>query len=117
MVRKGEIVEVPFTFQNGDVLPHPAVVVSDLIEDVRGDLFYAILISTKNINPNYTIEIKPEMLTKPLSEQSYFVTHIMDKFEERNIIQRNCSFVKTDYFEKVLIKVFNSIFGLDLELE
>lgn len=117
MVRKGEIIEVPFTFPDGKVLPHPAVVVSDIIDDAKGDFFYAILISTKNINPQYTIEIKQEMLTKALGEQSYFVTHIMDKFMERDIMQRNCSFVKTDCFEQLMIKVFNSIFGLELELE
>ena len=117
MVKQGEIVEVPFRLQDEKIKPHPALVVSDVIQDELGDFFYAILISTENINPQYTIEISPEMLTKPLSEKSYFVTHLLDKFEEPRIMSRKNCFVKTEYFDRVLQKIMKSIFNLDLEIE
>lgn len=43
MVRKGEIIDVPFTFPDGKVLPHPAVVVSDIIDDAKGFFFMPFL--------------------------------------------------------------------------
>ena len=52
-----EIVEVPFLLPDGAVKNHPALVVSvpELQEEEDG-LFYAVLISTKNHHPKYTIE-------------------------------------------------------------
>lgn len=117
MVRQGEIVEVSFRLPNEDLKPHPALVVSPIIPDTQGAFVYAILISSKNINPQYTIEITPEMVTKPMLRQSYFVTHILDKFEERYIMRQNNNFVKPEYFDKVLEKIIHSIFGLDMEID
>ena len=66
MVRQGEIVEVDFRLPDDSTKKHPALVVSNVIHDAQGDFIYAILISSKNINPQYTIEITPDMLTKPM---------------------------------------------------
>lgn len=117
MVRQGEIVEVDFRLPNDDLKPHPALVVSPIINDAQGDFVYAILISSQNINPQYTIEITPDMVTKPMLKQSYFVTHILDKFEERCITRHNNNFIKPEYFDTVLEKIIHSIFGLDMEID
>jgi len=115
MIRQGEIIEVPFRLQDDKIKPHPALVVSNLIEDELGDFFYVVLISTENINPQYTIEISPQMLTKPLTEKSYFVTHLLDKLEEDRIMSKRNSYVKPEYFEVVLQKIMKNIFNLDLD--
>jgi hypothetical protein len=117
MVKQGEIIEVPFMLVDGSIKPHPALVVSNLILDDVGDFFYAILISSQNINPQYTIEIKPEMLIKPMNKQSYFVTHLLDKFTEKNIVNQYNNFIRPNYFDVVFKKIFYSIFGLILEIE
>lgn len=58
-VRYGEIVEVTFKFPGEGYKVHPALVLSgsNLQEDEEG-MFYAVLISSKNHNPQYTMEIK-----------------------------------------------------------
>ena len=115
-VRPGEIVEVPFLLPNGEFKAHPAVVVSPcrLQEDEDG-LFYAILISTKNHNPQYTIELKNEWLNKPMLRNSYFITHIMNYFKVSDVIRSHNVFVKSEFFDKVLEKAFYSIFDVDVE--
>lgn len=117
MVARGEIVEVSFMLPEGRLKTHPALVVSNTIPDQNGDFVYAILISSKNINPQYTIKITPQMLTRPLPKQSYFVTHILDKFTESAIQNKFNSFVKAEYFDSVIQKSIKNIFGIDIEFE
>ena len=73
-VHYGEIVEVSFRFPDGSNKVHPALVLStsDLQEAEEG-MFYAVLISSKNIHPQYTLEIKNEWLTRPMLKDSYFI--------------------------------------------
>ena len=70
-VEQREIVEIPFTMPDGSILPHPALVISrnELQVDEDG-MFYAVLISTKNYHPEYTIRIEDEWLNKPMGRQS-----------------------------------------------
>lgn len=117
MVKQGEIIEVNFQLPDDTYKVHPALVVSNIIPDAAGDFIYAILISSKNINPQYTIEITPEMVTKPMLKKSYFVTHILDKFTEDCVTFQNNNYIKPEYFDKVIIKIIHSIFNFDLELE
>lgn len=116
MVYQREIVEVPYQFPDGIVKPHMALVVSppNLQEDEDG-MFYAVLISSKNYNPQYTIEIKGEWLMKPLSKTSFFVTHILTFFTEDQIIQRFNNFIRQPYYDTVVNKVISSVFGIEIE--
>lgn len=60
-VHQREIVEVPFTLPDGQILPHPALVLScDDLQNVEPGLFYAVLISSKNHYPQLTIPIQRE---------------------------------------------------------
>ena len=38
-------------------------------------MIYVLLISSKNHHPEFTIKIENEWLSKPMSKQSYFITH------------------------------------------
>ena len=59
----------------------------------------------------YTIKIENEWLSKPMSKQSYFITHIMGLYRVEEVIsQRNC-FIKEKYFDRIIDKIINSIFG------
>ena len=108
--------EVPFLLPGGEFKAHPALVVSPCrLQYDEDGLFYAILISTKNHNPQYTIELKNEWLNKPMLRQSYFVTHIISSFKLTDIISTHNVFVKSKYFDKVLEKTFYSIFDVVVE--
>lgn len=97
---------------------HPALVVSlpDLQEKEAG-LFYAVLISTKNHHPEYSIEIKPEDIINEfnLEKKSYFVTHIITYFLCRDVIQRKGAIVTKNKFNEVVDSVINNIFGPPLD--
>jgi hypothetical protein len=72
MVSQREIVEVPYQLPDGSIKPHMALVLStEKLLNAEDGMFYAVLISSKNINPEFTLEIKNEWLNKPLSKQSF----------------------------------------------
>lgn len=105
-----EIVEVPFALPDGKTLPHPALVIScDDLQNVELGLFYAVLVSSKNINPDLTIPIRSEWLSSPLPKASYFVTHIVNPFNVDEVISRHNCFLRQPYFDQVVDKVIANI--------
>jgi hypothetical protein len=110
-----EIVEVPYQLPDGSIKPHMALVLStNKLQEAEDGMFYAVLITSKNINPEFTIEIQNEWLLKPLSKQSYFVTHIVSYYRVDEVIQSFNNFVKNDYFDAILNKVIFSMFDIEL---
>ena len=111
-VEQREIVEIPFVMPGGIVLPHPALVISrgELQEDEDG-MFYAVLISSKNHFPEYTIPIQNEWLNKPMGKQSYFITHLVNMFTVEDVMNRNNRFIKKEYFDKVIDRIIDNIIG------
>ena len=109
-VHQREIVEVPFTLPDGQILPHPALVIScDELQDIEPGLFYAVLISTKNHFPELTIPIKNEWLSSPLSQESYFITHIVNPFNVDDVFaHRNC-FLRQPFFDDVVDHIIANI--------
>ncbi len=113
-VHQREIVEVPFSLPDGQILPHPALVIScDDLQNVEPGMFYAVLISTKNHYPELTIPIQSEWLSTPLSQQSYFVTHIVSMFNCDDVINRHNCFLRQAYFDKVIDKIIGTIIDGD----
>lgn len=111
-----EIVEVPYQLPDGSIKPHMALVLStDKLQEAEDGLFYAVLISSKNINPEFTLEIQNNWLLKPLSKQSYFVTHIVSYYRTDEVIQSFNNFVKRNYFDTIMNKVILSMFDIELE--
>ena len=109
-VYQREIVEVPFVFPDGRVLSHPALVVScDELQIVEPGLFYAVLISSKNLIPQLTIPIKNEWLSVPLPKESFFVTHIINPFNVKDVVAHYNSFLLKPYFDDVVDKVISNI--------
>lgn len=115
-VHYGEIVEVTFRFPGEGYKVHPALVVSTgSLQENEDGMFYAVLISSKNHLPQYTLEIKNEWLTKPLFKQSYFVTHFMTYFTPDEVTQSYRTAVKSEYMDTVISKTIKSIFGWEIE--
>ena len=113
-VYQREIVEVPFSLPDGKTLPHPALVIScDELQNVESGLFYAVLISSKNINPDLTIPIRSEWLSSSLPKASYFVTHIVNSFNVDDVISRHNCFLRNPYFDQVVDKVIANIIDGD----
>ena len=109
-VYQREIVEVPFVFPDGTILSHPALVVScDELQTVEPGLYYAVLISTKNHIPDLTIPIKNEWLSTPLPKESFFVTHIINPFNVKDIVSHFNCFLLKPYFDDVVDKVISNI--------
>ena len=117
-VRYGEIIEVTFKFPDEGYKVHPALVLSgnNLQEDENG-MFYAVLISSKNHNPQYTLEIQNEWLTKPLLKQSYFITHFMTYFTPDEVSKSYQIAVKREYLDSIISKVIKSIFEWEVDIE
>lgn len=109
-INQWEIVEVNFQMPNKRFLPHPALVISnnDLFEDEY--FFYAVLMSTKNHFPKYTIEITPEMLTKSTDKKGYFITHLIGQYTSDEILTKRNIYLKPEFRELVKTKIITSIF-------
>lgn len=113
-VYQREIVEVPFDLPDGRILPHMALVLStNDIQDAEDGLFYAVLISSKNHFPEYTIPIKNEWLNKPLSKHSFFITHIVKDFNVEDVMARYNNFIKHPYFEDIVKHIVHNITDID----
>ena len=61
------------------------------------------------------MEIHNEWLSKPLSKQSYFVTHIVSYYRTEEVIQSFNNYVKQRYFDAIMNKVILSMFDIVLE--
>jgi len=106
-----EIIEVPFSLPDGQILVHPALVLSsEELQDYEDGMFYAVLISSKNHYPELTLEIKNEWLNKPLSKQSYFITHILSMFNVDDVMNRYNNYIKDKYFDEILDKIIYTLF-------
>ena len=115
-VSQREIVEVPYQLPDGSIKPHMALVLSsERLLIAEDGMFYAVLISSKNLNPEFTMEIQNEWLSKPLSKQSYFVTHIVSYYRTDEVIQSFNNYVKKDYFDPIVNKVILSMFDIEIE--
>lgn len=115
-VHQREIVEVSFRFLDGIERIHPALVISvDKLQEAEEGMFYAVLISSKNIHPEYTIEIKPEdILGGCMDKKSYFVTHFIAYFTLNDIVSRRNQFLRKDRFNDVVNTIIDNIFGEEL---
>jgi mRNA-degrading endonuclease toxin of MazEF toxin-antitoxin module len=89
--------------------PHMAVVVSnDELNEIEG-FFYLAMISSKNYNPQYTFELKDDMLAIPLKLKSYVICQLISGYTERDVIKK-CSRVNKQVFVEIVEKIKKTIF-------
>ncbi|MBB3058885.1 type II toxin-antitoxin system PemK/MazF family toxin [Mucilaginibacter gotjawali] len=111
-IRQRDIIEIAF-YTGKKPEAHPAIVVStDAIYEIEG-FFCAILLSTKNIFPEFTYEVKPEMINSPRNQRTgYAVCHMVQQFYPEDVITRTGASLKTETFLKVIAKVQAVVFGI-----
>lgn len=109
---------VSFNLPSGECLVHPALVLStDRLGDAEYGMFYAVLISSKNLHEDFTLKIDSDWLIgRELPKESYFITHIVAFFNVDEVVKRMNVFVKREPFMKVIGKVVNSMFDIDVEI-
>jgi mRNA-degrading endonuclease toxin of MazEF toxin-antitoxin module len=108
-VHQRDIVEVNFFFPDGKMKPHMALVVSNDELNENEGFFYLALISSKNYNPQYTYELRDDMLSKPLRLKSYVVCQLISGYTERDVI-KNCSRVYKKVFNEIVKTIKKTIF-------
>lgn len=109
-IRQRDIVEIAFYTGNKPEV-HPALVVSNNeIFEVEG-FFFAVLLSTKNRFPEFTVEIAPAMINNPRNQRNgYAVCHMLQQFFPEDVIDRTGSSMKIDAFNLVVDKIKEVIF-------
>jgi len=86
-----------------------AVVVSnDELNEDEG-FFYLAMISSKNYNPQYTFELKDNMLSIPLRLKSYVICQLISGYTERDVIKK-CSRINEIAFIEIIEKIKKTIF-------
>lgn len=86
----------------------------DEIQDYEDGMFYAVLISSKNHSPEFVVPIEEGWLSKPLSKQSYFITHIVKDFHVEDVISRYNNYIKEDIFEGVVRKIIKNVIDIQI---
>jgi len=74
-------------------------------------MFYAVLISSKDRHPGFTIKVNSEDLTNPLPKKSFYVTHLVGFFQKTSVVGAFNSTVKPVVFRRVISKIKSSIFA------
>jgi mRNA-degrading endonuclease toxin of MazEF toxin-antitoxin module len=108
-VNQRDIVEVNFQLPGGIFKPHPVLVVSNENVYEQEEIFYALLISSKQFNTEFEIEISDDMLLSPLHKRSFVKCQLLQAYTTSEILKRITS-MKKDPFELIINKFFNSVF-------
>jgi len=100
-LRQRDIVEIAF-YTGRTPQTHPALIVSsDEIFETEG-FFYAILLSSKNIYPDFTFEVTPLMINHPHNQRIGFaVCHMLQQFYPEDIVSRTGSSLKETRFKRL----------------
>lgn len=108
-IRQRDIVELNFELPNGMMKIHPALVISNESVLYTEEIFYAVMISSKSFNDEFSFELEDSMLTKPLSRKSFVKCQLLQSYSEDEVIAKISS-IKTAYFEQVKRKIFETVF-------
>jgi len=94
---------------NGRYKPHPIVVISNSAVKESEGVFYGLMVSTKKYNEEFLFELKPGMTTQNIKFPCYVKCQLIQAYEEFEIMGRYGK-VKAPYFNKLLKKLFDSVF-------
>lgn len=115
-VYQRDIVEVSFPLPNDNFKIHPALVIStaNLLE--QEGFFYAVMLSTKQISPDFIFEISPEMLTYQTTTISYAKCQLIQAFHEKEVFKKTGQ-MRIEPFQKLLLHLNRVVFGIDFSLQ
>ena len=108
-VQQRDIVHLNFELPGGKMKMHPALVISN--ENVLNteEIFYAVMISTKTFNDEFTFELSNEMLSKPLLKKSFVKCQLIQSYQQIEVLSK-ISTLKPSFFKLVKDKIFNTVF-------
>lgn len=109
MVHQREILSLYFPVPGRGMTIHPGIVISNDDLFLNEGFFYCVMMSTKDINPQYILEITSEMVTKQGKYPSFAKCQLISVFTEKNIEGRY-GYLKKDYFDDLKNKISQSIF-------
>lgn len=108
-VNQRDIIEVNFQLPNGKFKAHPALVVSNENILEAEDIFYAVMISSKEYNDEFTFALTNAMLTKPLSKTSFVKCQLLQSYSTNEVISKISS-IKPQYFGQIKQIIFDTVF-------
>jgi hypothetical protein len=73
------------------------------------DIFYAVMISSKEYNDEFTFEIENLMLSKPLSKKSFVKCQVIQSYSLIEVISKISS-IKQPYFNQIKKHIFETVF-------
>lgn len=108
-VNQRDIIELNFELPNGKFKVHPALVISNQNVLEAEDIFYAVMISTKEYNDQFSVKLKDVMLSKPLHKKSFVKCQLIQSYTLNEVISKISS-KKQVYFEEIRQVPFNAVF-------
>ena len=107
---QSDIVEVVFPLPNGQFKRHPAIIISNRDVYETEEIYYCIMLSTKNTNDEFIFEITPSMVNYQTDKVSYAKCQLIAQFASNEIMMRFGS-LKSESFRKLLLKLNQSVFS------
>ncbi|RDB04647.1 type II toxin-antitoxin system PemK/MazF family toxin [Runella aurantiaca] len=109
-VNQRDVVFVHFHLPNGQFKPHPAVVIStnDLYE--AEGIYYAVMLSTKQHNPDFMVTLVPNDFNYPTDTTSYAKCQLIIQLNDYDIIKRFGS-IKAESLKLIIDKINEVVFG------
>ena len=98
-----------FELPGGKFKSHPALVISNENVLETEDIFYAVMISSKLFNDEFTFELTEAMLTRPMVKKSFVKCQLIQAYAVNEVISKISS-VKQSYFQQIKEKIFESVF-------
>ncbi len=108
-VNQRDIIEVNFQLPDGKFKIHPALVVSNENVLEAEDIFYAVMISSKEYNDEFTFALTNAMLTKPLPKTSFVKCQLLQSYSTNEVISKISS-IKPQYFGQIKQIIFDTVF-------
>ena len=108
-VDQRDIVELNFELPNGKFKTHPALVISNNMVLETEDIFYAVMISSKPFNDEFTFELSNSMLSRPLSKKSFVKCQLIQSYSLDEVLSKISS-IKLSYFEQIKKRIFDAVF-------
>jgi len=109
LINQRDIVELNFQLPNGSFKMHPALVISNKKVLDAEDIFYALMISTKDYNDEFTFKLSNSMLSKPLSKISFVKCQLIQSYTLNEVLRKITS-VKIQYFDEIKQLLFDTVF-------
>ena len=108
-INQRDIIELNFQLPNGSSKVHPAFVISNRNVLDAENIFYALMISSKDYHDDFSFKLTNNMLGKPLSRVSFVKCQLIQAYTLEEVISKISS-IKLAYFEEVKQLLFSAVF-------